>query len=279
MTTTTRTAPRTARRTAPLDPRPATGAAFDALAGPLRVASVAALGPTLSIWAHPDDETYLAGGLMAALRQAGMRVVCVTATDGEGGELDGATSAPETVRPVRRRELRAAMAALGVSEHRSLGWPDGGCAQVDPAAAIDRIAELLVEVRPQTVLTFGPDGFTGHPDHRAVAGWVTAAVAAAGEPAPRLLQAVTASDVRERSRDIDERFGIHTLGAPPVLPDDALAVRLDLDGALLERKLRALAAHHSQTAVLRSLLGERRFAAWVRTECFAQPLDARPDHP
>ena len=133
-----------------------------------------ALGTILSIWAHPDDETYLAGGTMAAARDHGQRVVCVTATAGELGTDDPQTWPPNRLDRVRRWEAAAAMAVLGVDEHLVLGYPDGGL-DFDDREAIARIGRLIDEVRPDTILTFGIDGMTFHPDHVAVHHWVTAA--------------------------------------------------------------------------------------------------------
>ena len=140
------------------------------------VDGLASLGPTVSVWAHPDDETYLAGGVYAALRDHGVRVVCVTATRGEAGGPGTDAASRSALGQVRTRELDEALAVLGVGEHHWLGHQDGECAQVDSEVAADQIAQVLDEVQPQTVLTFGPDGFTGHADHRAVSHWVDLAV-------------------------------------------------------------------------------------------------------
>jgi LmbE family N-acetylglucosaminyl deacetylase len=212
------------------------------------------------VWAHPDDETYLVGGLSAALTDAGQRVVCVTATRGEAGG-DAADLAE-----IRTAELDVALAMLGVDEHRWLDYPDGGCAVVDDVTAAARIRAVVDEVRPDTVVTFGPDGFTGHPDHQAVSRWVDLAVASSDV---RLLHAVAREDRVDRS--LDEDFGVFELGHPRVVPDDELAVLLPLDGALLDRKVAALLAQESQTSGLVAAVGLARFRAWVATEALAEP--------
>ena len=151
--------------------------------------AIAELGTILSVWAHPDDETYLAGGVMAAARDNGQRVVCVSATAGEHGTPDPETWPPERLGRLRRWEAAAAMAVLGVDDHRFLGLPDG---------ALDRhesrgralVGQLIDDVRPDTILTFGGDGITFHPDHIAVHRWVTAAWERRGRPG-RLLYATS----------------------------------------------------------------------------------------
>ena len=91
----------------------------------------------LGIWAHPDDETFLSAGLMAAARDAGNRVVCVTASLGEHGTDDPASWPADRLAAVREHELRASLAALDVTEHHLLGLPDGALA-AQPAQAITR---------------------------------------------------------------------------------------------------------------------------------------------
>ncbi len=220
------------------------------------------LGTLLTVWAHPDDETYLVGGLSAALSDAGHRVVCVTATRGEAGGTD-----PDLA-SIRSAELEAALAVLGVTEHHWLDHPDGGCAAVDAGEAAARIRTIAEDVRPDTVVTFGPDGFTGHPDHQAVSRWVDLAVTGTGV---RLLHAVR----REQAVDpaLDDDFGVFELGLPRTLPDDRIDLLLPLPERWLDRKVRALLLQESQTAGLVSAVGLDRFRAWVATEAYARPED------
>ena len=123
----------------------------------------AELGTILSIWAHPDDETYLAGGIMAAARDHGRRVVCVTASSGEHGTDDPGTWPPHRLGQIRRWEADAAMAILGVIEHHVLGYADGGL-RADDLSAIDMIgagvARVTVEVLtlPEGVVRVGASG-------------------------------------------------------------------------------------------------------------------------
>ncbi|MDT4997130.1 MAG: mycothiol S-conjugate amidase, partial [Pseudonocardiales bacterium] len=114
--------------------------------------AAADLGTILSVWAHPDDETYLCGGLMARAVRNGSRVVCVTATRGELGSPDEARwPSGQPLAAVRTKEMDAALAVLGVTEHHWLDYPDGGCADVDQAEAVRRVTELMADVRPDTV--------------------------------------------------------------------------------------------------------------------------------
>ena len=79
----------------------------------------------LGIWAHPDDEAYLSGGLMALARDAGQRVVCLTATRGELGTTDPWRWPPHQLAVERTLELARCLDLLGGPEHRWLGFADG----------------------------------------------------------------------------------------------------------------------------------------------------------
>jgi LmbE family N-acetylglucosaminyl deacetylase len=229
------------------------------------------LGTVLGVWAHPDDEAYLSAGLMALARDAGQRVVCVTATRGEQGTDDPVRWPPDRLARRREAELRASLAALGVGEHQFLGYADGGCAQADAAIAVAQIAAIMADVAPDTVVTFGPDGMTGHDDHRTVSAWTTAAHAQV-VPQAHLLYATTTDAFAERWRDLHAQLDVFADGAPPRTPQDEIALEIVLDEPLADRKLVALRAQASQTDGLLAALGEERYRAWWSSETFRQPV-------
>ncbi len=229
----------------------------------------AGLGTVLGVWAHPDDEAYLSGGLMAAAVDAGAVVVCVSATMGERGTPDGDRWPPARLGRLREAELVDALGVLGVTDHRHLGYPDGGCAGVPAGDAIERLVGIIAEVRPDAVLTFGPDGMTGHADHRTVSAWTTAAVRRAWPGhAPRLLYAAKTAAWCDRFDGLHRVLQAFPPGLPPGVPQDDVAFDLDLPDDLLDRKVAALQAHASQVAPLIELIGEERFRSWVANECF-----------
>ncbi|MHB1776893.1 MAG: PIG-L family deacetylase [Acidimicrobiales bacterium] len=142
------------------------------------------MAPTLmAVHAHPDDEVLFTGGALARYGAEGVRTVVVTCTGGELGYgrdgVAGRTAAADQaeVAAARRRELEASCRLLGVHELALLGYRDSGmagwpsnraagafaAAPLEEAAA--RLAELLERHRPQVVVTYGADGFYGHPDH------------------------------------------------------------------------------------------------------------------
>lgn len=235
--------------------------------------AVADLGSVLTVWAHPDDESYLAGGLMAAAAALGSSVTCVTATLGErGGPVD---QQAETAWR-RAEELTEALHALGVTDHVVLGLSDGGCSMADPAPPVRALVDLLETRQPDTVVTFGPDGLTGHPDHQAVSRWVSAAVLLHPGPKPRLLHVTETADQAAAAGGID---GVYAPGLPRTHRPDQLALQLRLTGALLDAKVDALRAHASQTRELEARVGALRYRAWVAEESFVTapaPLAHRP---
>ena len=130
----------------------------------------------LGIFAHPDDETICAGGTFAKYASSGAEVRVISLTSGEAGQIRDASAATRaTLRTVREKELEAAGKELGLTVTRCLDYPDGGLSQVDGPSLVTLASELLSEINPDVVITFGPDGFSGHPDHVAVGAAVTAA--------------------------------------------------------------------------------------------------------
>jgi LmbE family N-acetylglucosaminyl deacetylase len=232
------------------------------------ITDAAELGTVLAVWAHPDDETLLAGGLLAAARDAGRRVVCVTATLGERGTDDPLAWPPERLGRVRSHELKASLAALGVIEHHLLGVTDGTCADQPHDMLVGRLARLMEAVQPDTVVTFGPDGLTGHEDHQTVSTWTTAARAAAA-PGARLLYVTTTEEFVERWETARDAFDVFLAeGLPLRTPSSALAVRLNLRPEELDRKMVALRAQASQMSGLIAAVGEDRMREWWAVETF-----------
>ena len=119
-----------------------------------------------AVVAHPDDEAWAIGGLLATMADAGADVTVICATAGEGGG--------DPV--VRRDELRRSCAALGVREPVVLGWPDGGVSALDRDAAVADLVRKLEALAPHIVVGLGPDGGYGHTDHTALCHLLRAAI-------------------------------------------------------------------------------------------------------
>ncbi len=238
------------------------------------------LGSILGVWAHPDDEAWLSAGLMAQAVDAGRRVVCVTATTGEAGFPDDDPRGEEERKAVRRAEMAASLGEVGVTEHHWLGYRDGHCDEIPDEKAVAIIARLIAEVQPDVLLTFGPDGATGHVDHVAVCRWSTMACARSSR-APRLLYATkTAEWNQEFFRQVDASQVMMVEGmVPEETPPSELAIFFICEGDLLDRKVRALRAQQSQIEPLVTGSGIDAFRSLVREEFFREPRASDPDEP
>lgn len=142
----------------------------------------------LAVLAHPDDESLGLGGTIARYAAEGAHVSLVTATHGQAGRYRGIAPGAEghpgadALAVIRERELRAAARELGIRDVALLGYRDQQLDQADPAEVIARIVVQIRRSRAQVVVTFGPDGAYGHPDHIAISQFTSAAIVAAADP-------------------------------------------------------------------------------------------------
>jgi LmbE family N-acetylglucosaminyl deacetylase len=137
----------------------------------------------MCVLAHPDDESLGTGGTLARYSREGVETYVVSATRGERGRYGDADPRPElhVVGQAREAELRAAAEVLGVREVTFLDYIDGDLDLADPQEATAKIAAELRRVRPHVVITFGPDGAYGHPDHIAISQLTLAAITCAAD--------------------------------------------------------------------------------------------------
>ena len=230
----------------------------------------------LGVWAHPDDEAYMSAGLMAEFRRRGDRVVIITATLGEHGTNDPKAWPPSRLAARRHAELRNSLATLDIDELRVLGYEDGDCQRHD---GTNSIASHISEIRPDLIVTFGPDGMTGHPDHRAISRWTTDARAAT-RPAADLWYATVTPGFHQEWGAVNEQIGFWADQPNPPCSEVAdLAQSTTLDDDLLDLKVAALRAHVSQTATLIELMGDSVYREWWRTESFRSTDPPTRDHP
>lgn len=124
------------------------------------------------ILAHPDDESFGMGGTLAKYASQGVAIHVILATRGEAG-IPGVD--PRTAGDIRESEARSACQALGAQGLDFVGFMDRQLTAIPDELAVDRIVEKLQEHRPDIIITFGPDGISGHPDHVAVSRWTTTA--------------------------------------------------------------------------------------------------------
>ncbi|MEZ5417106.1 MAG: PIG-L family deacetylase [Vicinamibacterales bacterium] len=145
----------------------------------------------MALVAHPDDEAMVFGGTLAKYAAAGVETAVVSATRGDAGRHRGrrpgdpAYPGAAALAAVRAQEFAAAAAVLGVRDAVLLDYPDKYLDQADVGGIVENLARHIRRFRPAVVLTFGPDGAYGHPDHIAISQYATAAVVAAGASGDR----------------------------------------------------------------------------------------------
>ncbi len=138
----------------------------------------------MCILAHPDDESLGTGGILAKYAAEGVATYLVTATRGERGWFGDQSEYPglEALGKIREVELLAAANVLGIRHVEFLDYLDGELDQAPPAEVIAKIVGHIRRVKPDVVVSFGPDGGYGHPDHVAISQLSTAALVAAADP-------------------------------------------------------------------------------------------------
>lgn len=229
------------------------GIAITAIAAFPQDAATRAATKTLAVViAHADDETAV-GPVLSRYAREGVQVHLIIATDGQQGtgsvagslRPDSGLRGEEVVR-ARDAEARCAADALGAQPPILLGFPDGKLGDYIGDRQLlyrvtDRLAGELRRLHPDAVVTWGPDGGTGHPDHRLVSNIATqlARAAAPGVPARLFYMSLPAEGMRAMNPQ---------RGAPPLLvPEEKyFTVRVPFAPRDFDAALRAMACHRSQ---------------------------------
>jgi LmbE family N-acetylglucosaminyl deacetylase len=189
----------------------------------------------LAVFAHPDDETFRPGGTLALLARCGVKVHVLTLTHGEAGSCGTpALCTPDELPIVRESELRCACAALGIQPPHLLDYPDGHLAEADPERAVAEILAVIRQVHPQVLVSFGPDGLSGHPDHIVVGQWAAEIF--------RSTEGITALYTVAVPQSLAQTLHMHQVH--PV-PDDTIALTVDVS-SVWETKLAAMRCHVTQ---------------------------------
>ena len=207
----------------------------------------------LAVVAHPDDESFGLGAVLAAFADSGATVRVLCLTHGEASTLHGVEGDLATLRAA---ELRAAAAALGAAEVDLLDFPDGGLGAVDPPRLAAHVVSALARTPADGLIAFDETGVTGHPDH--VAATRAAMGAAQALALPVLGWTVPIAVAQQLGRE----FGAGFVGHAEAEIDVNLTVSRD-------RQRRAVACHPSQAvpgSVLwrrLELLGDREHLRWL----------------
>jgi LmbE family N-acetylglucosaminyl deacetylase len=207
-------------------------------------------GGVLAVFAHPDDESLLAGGTLAACAEAGVDVGLLSLTRGELGEIsDPGLATRVDLAAVRTGELEAAGRALGASWTECLDFPDGSLEWAPADEVRGAVAHRIAEHGPRAVITFAPEGLYWHPDHLATHRLTVEAVA--GAPgSPWLYGATWPIGLAERLASELRGLGLaaELWGLDPAAfgaEEEAITTVLDVS-PFLSAKLAALRMHRTQ---------------------------------
>jgi LmbE family N-acetylglucosaminyl deacetylase len=140
-------------------------------------------GRLLCLLAHPDDETFGPGGTISKYSDKGVETFLATATRGEAGMLgDPPVATRENVGDVRAEELRVAAKVLGIKEIYFMGFIDGTLSEIEDDSLLERAVYTIRKFRPHVIITFGPGGISGHPDHKTISRVTTDAYEISSDP-------------------------------------------------------------------------------------------------
>jgi len=233
----------------------------------------------LLVHAHPDDETINNGATMAMYAAAGYNVTLITCTRGEEGEIlvpelaHLAADKEDGLAPIREVELANAMAALGVTDHRFLGAPDhryrdSGMMgtppndrpdvfwQADLDSAAHELVKIILEVKPQVLVTYDDFGGYGHPDHiQAHRVAMRAAELVESEwDIEKIYWNTMPRSVIQKGIDAMKAAGSDFMGVdsadelPFAKPDDVVTTAIDAS-TFVDQKMKAMASHPTQIAL------------------------------
>ena len=217
----------------------------------------------LAIFPHPDDETLGLGSTLARYAAEGVETYLICATRGERGwfESEGPDPGLEGVARIREAELHCASEHLGIQEVSFLDYIDGDVDQAKPEEIIAKLVTHIRRIKPNVVVTFGPDGAYGHPDHIALSQFTGGALVCAADrnfvdadiqPPHRVLKLYYMVDSWEGVKIANEAFGGISMEIDGVTrkhvgwEDWQITTRLD-NNHYLEQVQKAMLCHKSQS--------------------------------
>lgn len=194
----------------------------------------------LAVFAHPDDETFRCGGTLALLARRDVQVQTLTATRGGAGSCgDPPLCTREELPAVREEELGCACRALDIEAPRLLEYGDGTLSGVDEQEGATHVLDAVCELHPQALITWPPDGLSGHPDHVAVSRWTRLAFEAAHVLASEAPLALYHMVVPESVAETVGFSGLHAV------EDEDVTLTVDIS-AVWEEKLSAVRCYRTQ---------------------------------
>jgi len=201
----------------------------------------------LCITAHPDDEAGGFGGSLLLYQERGVQTHVICLTPGQAATHRGEARSGDELAAIRRTEFQASCAILRVSHGEVLDYADGALDQQDLLTVVGELARRIREIRPQVVMTLGPEGaVTGHPDHSMASIFATLAFHWAGR-ANRFVEQIEKEGLQpHRTQKLYYSTTAFTMpDRPPISPPPATTI-IPI-GPYLDAKISAFKAHTSQS--------------------------------
>lgn len=199
----------------------------------------------LCVTAHPDDEAGGFGGSLLRYRLSGVETYVVCLTPGQAATNRGGAGSDEELAAMRRREFVASCELLKITCGEVLDYPDKGLERVDFRTVAADLTRRMRQIRPQVVVTFGPEGaITGHTDHAMASAFATAAFHSAART-DRFPEQLADGLAPHRPQKLYYATALFTLpDRQPIALAPATAV-IDI-AEHVETKIRAFRSHTSQ---------------------------------
>lgn len=214
----------------------------------------------LTVFAHPDDESYGPAGTIAHYAGQGADIYLITLTRGESGKLGPCKELPANeVAELRTKELHCATTELGITRLIIGHFADGKLNETPDEEGVTFIQSELQKINPDVVITFRDKGITGHPDHIVVSKWVTEVVKNRKLPTRLFYFGIS----EKQANQIEHRKMY-------AIPEEEITHQIDVS-AYLEQKKNAIRCHASQIEIFekqQQLKGG--FDQFHRVEFFSQ---------
>jgi LmbE family N-acetylglucosaminyl deacetylase len=200
----------------------------------------------LCITAHPDDEAGGFGGILLRSHDRGIETYVLCLTPGQAARNRGGARSDEELAAIRRREFATACTMLKITRGEVLDYPDAALDRVDFYSVVGDLVGRIRDLRPQVIITFGPEGaVTAHPDHSMCSIFTSMAFHWAGRT-NRYPEQLQNGRTPHRAQKLYYATTLFTL--PDRQPVSLAPATADIDIAPhLETKIAAFEAHTSQS--------------------------------
>lgn len=199
----------------------------------------------LCITAHPDDEAGNFGGTLALYGRRGVQTFVVCLTAGAAAKHRGTASGDEELKALRREEFAKSCKRLGVSGGEVLDYADGQLASANPTEAVGELVVRIRQIRPDIVLTFGPEGgVTAHADHAIAGVFGSLAFQWAGRD-DRFPEQLASGVAPHRAKKLYYSTGLITLEGRQPVAQPPVTASIDIS-SVLDVKLAAFREHTTQ---------------------------------